>query len=111
MNGHQMNGHAQELDVRTPLMQEMHRGAYEHPRTIMNGHQMNGHAQELDVRTPLMQEMHRGAYEDTPAYEVLKTAGVLETKYRRANIDDIFTGKDVKANTTKSHNLWKRLKS
>mmetsp|Transcript_39511 Transcript_39511/g.104274 ORF Transcript_39511/g.104274 Transcript_39511/m.104274 type:complete len:309 (-) Transcript_39511:1302-2228(-) len=60
---------------------------------------------------PLLQEIHREAYEDTPAYEVLKNAGVLETKYRRSTIDDIFTGADVKANTSQSDNLWKRLMS
>lgn len=62
---------------------------------------------------PLMQDMHRDApaYEDTPAYEALKKAGVLETKYRRTSIEDIFTGKDIQANSTQSLNLWKRLQS
>jgi len=58
-----------------------------------------------------MQEMHREAYEDTPAYEVLKKAGVLETKYRRETIDDIFTGTDIKANSTRGNDIWQRAKS
>ncbi|KAH8096460.1 hypothetical protein JL720_3832 [Aureococcus anophagefferens] len=34
-------------------------------------------------------------YEDTPAYKALKDANVLETKYRRSSVEDIFTGTDV----------------
>lgn len=60
---------------------------------------------------PLTQEMHREGFEDTPAYEVLKTAGVLCTKYRRDTIDDIFTGKDIKANSSTSNDMWQRIKS
>jgi len=60
---------------------------------------------------PSAQQMERALYEDTPAYQVLKNAGVLETKYRRASIDDIFTGKDVKANTSAYENWLARLKS
>jgi len=50
-------------------------------------------------------------YEDTPAYEVLKNHGVLCTKYRRSNIEAIFTGKDVKANSSKSNDIMEKLKS
>lgn len=64
-----------------------------------------------DDTAPLLMEMHRNGYEDTPAYEVLKDAGVLTTKYRRKDINDIFTGADVKANTSASANLYKRIKS
>lgn len=60
---------------------------------------------------PLINATNPCHYEDTPAYEVLKKAGVLETKYRRASIDDIFTGIDVQSNTTKSANFWRRLQS
>lgn len=53
---------------------------------------------------------HAGGYEDTPAYEVLKRAGVLEIKYRRDTIDDIFTGKDLKANSNKANDWTQRFK-
>jgi len=68
--------------------------------------------QNLDDETaPLVKTMQREAYEDTPAYEVLKQSGVLEKTYFRKTIDDIFTGKDVKA-TSSSENDWlQRLKS
>jgi len=54
---------------------------------------------------------HRETYEDTPAYEALKAAGVLCSKYRRSSIEDIFTGKDVKANSSAANNIYERLKS
>lgn len=48
--------------------------------------------------------------EETPAYISLKDAGVLCTDHRRNNIDDIFTGVDVKANTNKSDNFSRQMK-
>jgi len=60
---------------------------------------------------PLLQEMNRdghAAYEDTPAYDALRKADVLTNKYRRKDINDIFTGNDVKANTSQSENMRKR---
>ena len=48
--------------------------------------------------------------EETPAYISLKEAGVLCTDHRRNNIDDIFTGVDVKANTNKSDNFSRQMK-
>ena len=67
---------------------------------------MNGHA-----GAPAANEMHRdgGAHmEDTPAYYALKP--LLCTKYRRADIEDVFTGVDLKANSSKQKNMQKRLK-
>ena len=73
-----------------------------------------------------------GHYEDTPAYEALKNGGVLTAKYRRKNVEvltaflfvlwmsltvasvyprhpqDIFTGKDVKANASQASNMKTR---
>merc|ERR1719473_908583 len=68
---------------------------------------MNGSA----TAPPEGELMHRDAFEDTPAYHVLKRAGVLTTKYRRDNVDDIFTGVDVKANSSQGENLMERMKS
>ncbi|KAK7247744.1 hypothetical protein SO694_00088149 [Aureococcus anophagefferens] len=47
-------------------------------------------------------------YEDTPAYKALKDANVLETKYRRSSVEDIFTGTDVVARANKASNLAAR---
>lgn len=49
-------------------------------------------------------------YEDTPAYASLQKAGLLCTEFRRMSIDDIFTGDDLRANSSKKNNVWKRLK-
>ena len=48
--------------------------------------------------------------EHTPAYACLLSSNVLETKYRRLDIDDIFTGADLKANTSISKNMTMRAK-
>ena len=45
------------------------------------------------------------------ADEALKNAGVLCTDYRRNSIDDIFTGVDIKANTSQQKNIIERMKS
>ena len=34
--------------------------------------------------------------DESPAYEVLRTSGLLTTKYRRQTVEDIFTGDDVR---------------
>ncbi|KAL1498738.1 hypothetical protein AB1Y20_014048 [Prymnesium parvum] len=49
-------------------------------------------------------------YEDTPSYEVLKNANVLTTRYRRSSVDDIFTGTDLRATSTRENNLIERAK-
>jgi len=46
--------------------------------------------------------------EDTPAYAALTAAGLLTTKYRRTDIEDIFTGHDLRANTTQADNIKAR---
>ena len=68
-----------------------------------------------DHNAPLLNEMHReeaelhpSFYEDTPAYRALKDANVLETKYRRKSVDDIFTGVDIVATANKGSNLRSR---
>jgi len=48
--------------------------------------------------------------EDTPAYKALNAADLLTTKYRRRDIDDIFTGADLTANSTKQNDMMQRLK-
>jgi len=50
-------------------------------------------------------------YEDTPAYACLRKAGLLCDKYRRRDIEDIFTGKDLMANSSAQENIAKRFKS
>ena len=71
----------------------------------------------MDPQSPLLEEMSRDApdheedhsfYEDTPAYKALKDANVLETKYRRSSVEDIFTGTDVVARANKASNLAAR---
>ena len=69
-------------------------------------------ASDAEIKLPLMptdsdNEHH---YEDTPAYAALQQAGLLCREYRRKSIDDIFTGKDLKANTTQQKNMWERFK-
>ena len=51
---------------------------------------------------------HKIGMEDTPAYAALNAAGLLCTKYRRQDIDDIFTGDDLKATSSKAKNLRER---
>jgi len=53
---------------------------------------------------------HLPHMEDTPAYRTLLNAGLLTTKFRRRNFEDIFTGSDYKANSSKSENLMARCK-
>jgi hypothetical protein len=68
-------------------------------------------ANEVEIQRPLMStEPGEHHYEDTPAYAALQQAGLLCTEYRRKSIDDIFTGKDLKANTTQQKNMWERFK-
>ena len=47
----------------------------------------------------------QGLKEDSPAYEVMRANGLLTTKYRRESVEDIFTGLDIKANTTHMGNI------
>jgi hypothetical protein len=54
--------------------------------------------------------LDHGGYEDTPAYAVLKEAGILCTKYRRRDIESIFTGTDLRANTDAMANITQRMK-
>lgn len=48
-------------------------------------------------------------FEETPAYRALKEAGVLCTRYRRTSVEDIFTGKDLKAESGRANDLKQRL--
>lgn len=54
------------------------------------------------------EELHNP--EDTPAYGALAAGGIITSKYRRNNIEDIFTGIDLKANSSQNHNLWEKCK-
>ena len=45
--------------------------------------------------------------EDTPAYKALSEAKVLCTVHRRSDIESIFTGIDLKANSSKTKNCGK----
>jgi len=44
-------------------------------------------------------------YEDTPTYAALKRADILCTKYRFPDINSIFTGHDLRANTDAKQNI------
>merc|ERR1719327_1285648 len=80
---------------------------------MMNGHTTPA-AMASAAHEPLMKHQDRAAvghHEDTPSYEALKRAGVLTTKYRRGSIEEIFTGKDVTANSSAQKNIWERFKS
>jgi len=48
--------------------------------------------------------------EDTPAYRVLASTGLLTTKYRKKSFEEIFTGVDYVANSTKSNDMCERCK-
>eukprot|EP00419_Tripos_fusus_P019601 CAMPEP_0172744204 /NCGR_PEP_ID=MMETSP1074-20121228/134558_1 /TAXON_ID=2916 /ORGANISM="Ceratium fusus, Strain PA161109" /LENGTH=515 /DNA_ID=CAMNT_0013575107 /DNA_START=24 /DNA_END=1571 /DNA_ORIENTATION=+ len=48
--------------------------------------------------------------EDTPAYRVLLSANLLTTKYRKKTFEDIFTGVDYTANSTKANDMCERCK-
>ena len=69
-------------------------------------------ASDAEIKLPLMptDSNNEHHYEDTPAYAALQQAGLLCREYRRKSIDDIFTGKDLKANTTQQKNMWERFK-
>jgi regulator of protease activity HflC (stomatin/prohibitin superfamily) len=65
--------------------------------------------------SPRFDQMDRGApagrAEDTPAYIALRSAGVLCTEHRRKDIEDIFTGLDLKQNTDQWKNIVARAKN
>jgi len=67
-------------------------------------------------KAPFLQTMNSGApqelahLEDTPAYRTLVEANLLTTKYRKQSFEDIFVGKDLKANSTKWNNDVARCK-
>merc|ERR1719230_2248490 len=46
--------------------------------------------------------------EDTPAYGALKAGGLVNTQYRRTSVEDIFTGLDLRANSSKDNDLRTR---
>jgi len=54
-------------------------------------------------------DMSKGLFEESPAYEVLKVNGLLTTKYRRASVEEIFTGLDIKSTTDWVKNIRLRL--
>jgi len=51
-----------------------------------------------------------GHMEDTPAYSALNANKLLCTKYRRRDVADVFTGDDLKANSSKENDMCQRLK-
>ena len=46
--------------------------------------------------------------EDTPSYAILNHYGLLTTKYRTGDFDDLFEAKDLRANSSLSKNLMRR---
>lgn len=46
--------------------------------------------------------------EDTPAYTALLKANLLTTKYRKRSFEEIFTGIDLRANSSKGNDLWQK---
>jgi len=75
--------------------------------------------EDTDERTPLISSSkeiydddekhdHVLSAEDTPAYVVLQEYDLLVTKYRKENFEDIFTNKDLDANSSNSDTLCKR---
>jgi len=46
--------------------------------------------------------------ENTPAYEILQKHGLLVTKYRKTNFEDLFESHDLLPNSSHSKNLTKR---
>jgi len=48
--------------------------------------------------------------EDTPAYRTLLTAGLLNTTFRKNTFEDIFTGVDLQANSSKGNDLVQKCK-
>eukprot|EP00929_Paragymnodinium_shiwhaense_P103921 TRINITY_DN6778_c0_g1_i2.p1 TRINITY_DN6778_c0_g1~~TRINITY_DN6778_c0_g1_i2.p1 ORF type:complete len:535 (+),score=144.07 TRINITY_DN6778_c0_g1_i2:89-1693(+) len=46
--------------------------------------------------------------EDTPAYRTLLQAGLIETRYRKKNFEDIFEGLDLKANSSKQNDIMQK---
>mmetsp|Transcript_79428 Transcript_79428/g.206349 ORF Transcript_79428/g.206349 Transcript_79428/m.206349 type:complete len:526 (+) Transcript_79428:101-1678(+) len=68
---------------------------------------------------PMLQQMGSGSpqldhelahMEDTPAYRTLLRAGLLNTSFRKKNFEDIFTGIDLQANSSKGNDLIQKLK-
>lgn len=64
---------------------------------------------------PLMMGMardhaHHDNYEDTPTYAALQKAGLLCTEFRRKSVEDIFTGGDLNANSSKANDMMERCK-
>merc|ERR1719453_2960085 len=49
-----------------------------------------------------------GGMEETPAYQALSRAGLVCTEYRRTSIEDIFTGLDLRATSSKDNDLMKK---
>jgi len=64
---------------------------------------------EKRARAPLEIALHDAHFEDTPAYKALKEAGVLCREHRRCSVDDIFTGRDLTANTDARQNIMERM--
>mmetsp|Transcript_58143 Transcript_58143/g.116840 ORF Transcript_58143/g.116840 Transcript_58143/m.116840 type:complete len:523 (-) Transcript_58143:223-1791(-) len=62
------------------------------------------------LEAPQTDDMDRGKplMEESKAYEVMRVNGLLTTQYRRTNVEDIFTGLDVKANTDAVQNIKTR---
>ena len=58
---------------------------------------MMGRGEGKDDETPHM--------EDTPAYAALMSGGLINNSYRRTNVEDIFTGSDLRANSSKDNDL------
>jgi len=61
----------------------------------------------------MLQEMGGGSpqlMEDTPAYRALLRAGLLKTSFRKNKFEDIFTGVDLQANSSKGNDLVQKFK-
>jgi len=48
--------------------------------------------------------------EDTPAYRTLLQNGLLNSTFRKSSFEDIFTGVDLQANSSKGNNLFQKFK-
>merc|ERR1719277_2995636 len=66
--------------------------------------------QAMGGGSPLRPDQELAHMEDTPAYRTLLKAGLLNTSFRKKNFEDIFTGIDLKANSSKGNDLVQKCK-
>jgi len=72
-------------------------------------HEMAGEGDSL-LPSRLGKDLQIGG-EDTPAYNALKQAGLLCTRFRRNSVEDIFTGADLRANSSQQNDIQEKLKN